>query len=529
MSLTPSKPAVLLATILVTLVGCNSGKVTAPAQSAGTPTATGARSDVATSDDVLASALVQLRPENFGINSTTEKPVSLLNSWRFKQLESKGIAEQETPVAAPEGWTSADRLKWASQAKFDMEDAVHVRDGIFFHSIAGYLSDRGRDELQRVSAAIEFVCRNVALWKDDEIELPLIPYFTIQVGKGSVKDRAWLAAEILRQMRINSVIVRGKSDAKSSNDKWLFGVILDKQIYLYDLRTGLAVFGGSVEPTSVARLSDIPAHPEWLEQMSATATYRISAESLKEPVFFAITTPDFWCPRMQRLEQSLPPSESCVLYEAIQAPLQESSLLQRLSTGSGAPVDAIKLWTHPANQIEGSRRPSPEVANDLRQLIFALSAPVPVKADGSPTGAPPENKLQRFRTEHLLGHFGEATKKYLSIRHLEVEPAIPEIARLNRAAAEDAFYWTILCKYESGEYASAAELLQAYLKKYDHKGKWYFSARSLLAQSFAASGHIEKAINSLERTSSDDPNREANAIRLKRWSAIAPAAPHKAD
>lgn len=529
MSLISTKSSFVLAAILLTFGGCNTGKVTSTTQTPGNPSAAGGQVKDATSDDVLASALVQLRPENFGINSTTEKPVSLLNSWRFKQLEVKGAPEAVTPVTAPEGWTSPEKLAWASQAKFDIEDAIHVRDGIFFRAIAGYLSDRGRDELHRVNATIDFVCRNVALWKDDEIELPFVPYFALHVGKGSVKDRAWLAAEILRQMRIDSVIVRGKSEAKLSNDKWLFGVILDQQVYLYDLRLGVAVFGGSITPASVAKLSEVPTHPEWLNQMSTSAAYRISAESLKEPVFFAIATPGFWCPRMQRLEQSLPPSDSCVVYDPVQANQQESSQLQRLSMGTGVPIDEIRLWPHPGIQIEGATHPTPEIARETQQLIFDLSAPIPVKSDGSPTGAPGENKLQRYRTEHLMGQFAESTKKYLSIRHLEVEAAVPEIARLNRAAAEDAFYWTILCKFESGEYPSAIELSQAYLKKYDHKGKWYFPARTLLAQSFAASGDLPKAISSLERSSSNDPNRDGNALRVKWWSSTTTATPAKAD
>ena len=87
-------------------------------------------------------------------------------------------------------------------------------------------------------------------------------------------------------------------------------------------------------------------------------------------------------------------------------------------------------------------------------------------------------------------------------------------------AAEDAIYWTAVCKFEMGEFEKAVESPIHSFGKYDRKGKWYFPARVLLAQcSRAELGQFPEAITILERTSSDDPYREANAIRVKRWSA----------
>ena len=140
-------------------------------------------------------------------------------------------------------------------------------------------------------------------------------------------------------------------------------------------------------------------------------------------------------------------------------------------------------------------------------------------AQGKPTIGIPERKLQRCRMDHLLGKFADATTRYLRIRHLEVEPNPPEIERINRLASEDALYWTTLCKFELGEYETAVDLLLDYQRKYDRKGKWYFPARSILAQCYAKLGRLSDAVSTLERTSSDDPYRASNAVRMKRWSA----------
>ncbi len=505
-----------------TVAGCGSRKVSPTASSSNAPA-------TATSDDVLTSAIHQLRPENFGVNSTPDKPVSLLNSWRFKQAELQKITDQATidkPVAVkfPSGWLSPDDKPRLEQAKYDSMDANHVRDALFNRVVAGYLSDRGQGELQKVAIIVDFVCRNVALWKDDEIELPLLPYLCLQLGRGSTEDRAWICSEILKQLRIDTIIVRPKSAKKSTGDNWLLGVLVEGQVYLFDLRLGLPVTNDSnSSDTPIATLAEITSHPEWLEQMSVNEPYRLTVDDLQEPAIFLITNANFWCYRMHNLEQALPPSDLCVLYDPLMDEEGRIGQLNRVAKFGGWPVDSLKSWTYPRLQLIELRSPTEEKVQEGQRLTVPFSVPIPVKIDdeGKATIGVPERKMQKTRAEHLLGKFADATSKYLRIRHLEVEPNPPEIARINRLAAEDAFYWTTLCKYEMGEYATAVELLTDYIKKYDRKGRWYFPARSLLAQSYARLDQLPKAISTLERSSSDDPYRQANAVRMKRWGAQA--------
>ena len=68
----------VLVMLMVFIAGCNTRTVSPPSQSS-------KEAGEASSDDVLTSALYQLGPENFGLSSSTEKPVSLLNSWKIKQ------------------------------------------------------------------------------------------------------------------------------------------------------------------------------------------------------------------------------------------------------------------------------------------------------------------------------------------------------------------------------------------------------------------------------------------------------------
>lgn len=477
----------------------------------------------ATSDDVLTSAIHQLHPENFDINAARDKPVSLLNSWRFKQAEARAFADEPAAVTAPKGWIKTDEETRIEQAKFDSIDASHVRDALFFRAISGYLSDRGRDELHRVQIIADFVCRNVALWKDDEIELPLDPFMIMQLGRGTAEDRAWVIAGILRQLRIDAVILRTKSDVKGTSEKWLLGVVVEGQVYLFDTRLGLPIASGDTDKQeSVATLSQIVSHPDWLDMMSASEPYRLTAQDLEAVDTFVISESNFWCRRMHNLEQYLPASDVCIIYDPLSDEDGRQGLLQRISRGGNWPIESLKLWPYPRAQQDELKRPTPERQQEFQRLAIPFSVPIPVKFDteGKPSIGIPERKLQRCRTDHLLGKFADATTRYLRIRHLEVEPNPPEIEVINRLAAEDALYWTTLCKFELGEYETAVDLLLDYQRKYDRKRKWYFPARSLLAECYAKLDRIPDAIAILDRTSSsDDPYRIANAIRKKHWSA----------
>ena len=381
------------------------------------------------------------------------------------------------------------------------------------------MQDRGRDELLLGTNVVDFVCRNISLWKDDEQELPLNPYMTLQLGRGWIEARALVTACILRQLGIESLIVQAAPTAKDANDKWLLGIPYNGKIYLFDLKLGLPV-SGSTE--AVASLADIIAQPDLLNQLTAAGSYRITADELKAAEIQVIADATFWSRRMWNVEQDLPASDSCVLYQPPIRTDDQPGLLQLVATKSGIAFDQLKLWPYPHRIQADAQVPSEAKGIQFQRLSAPFAVPIPFKSAGE--GKPvefglPERKLERFRSAHLMGQFTEASQRYLSIRHLEVERNPPELDRLNRVAAEDAFYWTALCKVELNDHAAAIDLLSGYLKKYDRKGSWYFSARTQLARSQAIAGHTSDAIKTLERSSSDDPYQDLNALLVKRWKA----------
>jgi hypothetical protein len=488
---------------------------------------------VASAEDLLKSAIHQLRPENFSIAAAPDKPVSLLNSWRGMLADAKLDAEtiESASPTPPSNWTSPELEKRLKNDKFDEQDAIHIRDCLLSNAIATYLAARSNDELQRIQEVVQFVVRNVALRGDDEPELPISTYLILMTGRGSAEDRAWVASLILKQLRIDSVIVRPAEAAKADTSAWLFGVILNDHIHLFDFKLGLAIPSGTNQDaiaSAPATLNEIADHPEWLQQLTARADqpYQLDAESLKSPVVMPISEPDFWGRRMNRLEQVLPAETACILFDPVVDDLGRTGLLKRIHAAwPDQKSENVGLWPYPSQQLMAARMANQATMQQVQQLLIGFSAPISVKTDPQ-TGASgqpvAERKMLKIRTDQLLGKFEDVTQRYLSIRHLEIETAkILEAVQLHRMAAEDAIYWSGLSKFESGEFEAAVEQLSGYVKRFDRKGRWTFAARSLLAECRVRQGRYADAVAAIERTASEDPYREANSIRIKRWQPLA--------
>ncbi|MBS0202641.1 MAG: CDC27 family protein [Planctomycetes bacterium] len=486
---------------------------------------TSGTSEEATAEDLLQSAVHQLRPENYTIASAPDKPVNLLNSWHLKVSDAGATS---APLTPPAGWVDEAGAERLSATTYDERDAFYIRDAMLNHSIAKYLAARGPDEVGQIQAVFDFVVRNISLRSDDEPEMPLGVYELLLIGRGGAEDRAWVCAKLLGQLRIDSVIIRPAGEAETS-DVWLLGVLLDSRIYLFDPRLGLAIPStpdlsqASIQP---ATLDEIVSHPEWLEQFTVRADqpYAIDVDGLKQPVIQPIVELDSWPVRMKELEGTLPAEELCVLYDPLSDQDAQTGLLSRLQKClKSGKADQLKPWGYPLQQRAATKVPNPAASQNWAVTTRIFSLPIPIienRETGTQTIGTPEGRMLRIRIDQLLGKFEDANQRYLSIRHLEVEPVpAQELEILNRLGAEYAIYWSGVCKYEAQEYESAVEQLTTYVKRFDRNGRWAFAARALLAECHAKLGQFDQAIAVVDRVRSDDPYRDANAIRVKRWNA----------
>ena len=170
--------------------------------------------------------------------------IGLLNQWR-ETHDSQSSSNELNPEAKRLLGTliSADELKRVASPRYNERDARHLRDSLLLKKVSDLVTKNARNDLAHVLALFNYVVENVELKLSVEDAVPLTLYHILVTGRGTSADRAWLFAELLRQKRIDTVILRpaaakNSSDENKDNDRWLVGVLLDQQIFLFDTRLG---------------------------------------------------------------------------------------------------------------------------------------------------------------------------------------------------------------------------------------------------------------------------------------------------
>ena len=91
--------------------------------------------------------------------------------------------------------------------------------------------------------------------------------------------------------------------------------------------------------------------------------------------------------------------------------------------------------------------------------------------------------------------------------------------------SEDAFYWSCLCKVDSNQLESAAQMLSDYMKRYLRGGRWLIGARQALAECQIALHQNAEAIETLKMSLPDDPARASTSVQIKWLSGLSAAKP----
>lgn len=501
--------------------------------------AAGGRTADAEIEDQLRSALYQLQPEHLNIDSRLDDAISVLNNWweaiEEARLKPTGISAAELPQQR----LTPEMLNQLERNTFDSDDGRYIRACYLSRKISEQVGRDAPTEKERVLAIFEWVCRNVALRGADEINYPVSLYEALIIGRGLAEDRAVVLASILKQLRIDSVILRQKSETANREAPWLFGAVAGSEMYLFDLRLGLPVPVGDAPAAqrlhTVATLSDVLAHPEWLNLLSPRSDqpYGLSLADRTALQIEAVSFVDGWSSRIWTVEQMLPAESLCVLYDA---PSQFDALpgvFERIAAAiPEVKAPDVGLWNYPEQRAAQFTKPSPAEVQALQMAISPMLCPVefePPRNGGTPQRVETMRHL-RIRTDQLFGLRSSAVSQYITIRQLSVTPPPePVFGPIYQRAADDAFFWSCVCKYENGDLESVSKQLADYLKRYRRSGQWAYEARSLLARTQHQLGAVDEALQTIRSQESDDPYREQHAILIKFWTekpaeSTAPAA-----
>lgn len=477
--------------------------------------------------EFLEQAWDMLQPERLGVSAERSVAVNVLNQWLL------GCGGQvDVPSPTEEGRTRLRELiapaAWerAQEQHFALRDADHIRNAILFREINQFVAVGAENDVQRVARLFDHVVRNVALESPDE-RLPLTPHQILMFGRGTAEDRAWVFAELLRQARIDTVVVRpraggGEASESSAGGAWYVGAVLGEDVYLFDPRRGAPVPSPSagsspVWPVTPAKLSEVVTDGGEDAESTGSPARRIEL----------IGYSTYWSERMQKLQESLSGDRGVVVYDAAVGQGDERGGLARVEAAAGTGWQ-VGLWSYPDAQWLASESMDSETAGRLEARRAPFAAPIPIAnidSDGQVELGMPLHDLRRTRMQQLSGKYREAIPSYLSIRRAESKPPtaskdtfiptqaeaavlaeLPEDVReTHRRAAEHALFWTGVSQMELGEDNSAYRTFADYLNRYPQEGLWRDHARRLTALILIAFDRPEIALNVVEQVDPASP------------------------
>lgn len=503
----------------------------------------GGESDGNRCDELLNSAVNMLQPERLGISSDRNAAVTMLNDWLSDCAPEEATADKgESGDALLRERLSEEELARVRSDRFNRRGAGHIRNCFLHKATVDFAARSATDDVERIVELFYYVVRNVALVDEGENAIPLTPYEILLLGRGTAEDRAWVFADLLRQIRIDTVILKpGQAEGETRGDEgreWLVGVLLNGKVYLFDPRRGLPVPAADAAEDGplVRRPATLTALQESTEQKSTEDDSAPAVRGFPQPSVRVIGNTSFWAPRMRILQMALSGDRAAIVYDGLQNSRFGEGLLARVSGFSKElwkPGD-VSVWSYPEEQVAGFYNLSDRQDDRLRLLMLPFDAPARAQAVDQQSGqirfSRPERKQLKTRMEHLLGRYGgrrsetegRAIRSYLMIRGTENFPegfdVDPTVRRMHTRAAEDAFYWKALCQFEKGEYEAAVESFRNYLERYQPDGLWMNACRYQLAIALANLDRSQEAVKTLQAVPEGAPQHAAAEALLRRWT-----------
>ncbi|MCH7685297.1 MAG: hypothetical protein IH899_01215 [Planctomycetes bacterium] len=501
----------------------------------------------------MKRSLEMLEPDRLGISADSETAVAQLNDWLERCAEKStdsaalgaDIQKLLQPVLSPQ------QLNRLSSGRFVDGDGEHIRNCLLHKVLANLEFESAETELGRSVQVFHYIPRNIALAPASSQTLPLPPYEILLLGRGTAKDIAWVFADVLRQLKIDTVIlgpagsVAGET-ATSEQRRWLVGVLLDEHVYLFDPQIGSPIpspldTGQTPTVQRPATLAEVLKDDRILRDLdfSSEQPYPLYADDLRQLKVEVVGTTSSWSSSMQRLQAALSGNGSAVVYDGLQDDTDSVGLISRVANFGGQywGKDDVAVWQYPESQLEAFEH----LDETQRQLLALWQLPLgaPVAVGYNPqtrqiTIGQPENGQLKTRTMHLLGDYRTAIGNYVKIRmrHARINPRLPippKIRLMHARAEDDAFFWMGLSQFEQGHLEAATSTFRDYLRRYAQQpnAAWPAHCRSMLALSLAESGDVSAAVdelkNELKKADLAARLRDRYQFWIRRWSAIQPS------
>ncbi len=462
----------------------------------------------------LAKWIQSVNPERLQFNTDIESRIQELNRY-WTTCGSKGDAPIVSDLKPIQAEVSTESLKRVLDSQFGRRDVEHIRQSLLLTQMAIRIGESQTNDLQRVLAALDLISQNVEPVPTESAMIrPLTPFECLLLGEGTTADRAWILAELLRQLHLDTFVLTTKDTATSP----LVGVVIQNEVYLFDPHTGLAVpaAGESQRNTlyrEPATLKEAVADDSILRQLDVEgAPFPWTSEQLKGAQVGLVGTSNTWAPRLAELQFQWPIGQPCVIFDGLGASAgREQGLLERVTRAVvplGYKVEDIKVWDYPEQQCVRYDALGSEAAEHMAQLVAVMAGPTTFEEVQDPkTGLwtvyskRTNPALQQARVKQLLGDRTEAIGGYLPMMgaHLaapklsgKIDGATQVAMDRNRAVSDKATYWMASTQFENHDMDACARTLKRYAR-YFPLGERREAAAMRLAATLTQAQQFESA------------------------------------
>ncbi|QDT03735.1 hypothetical protein K227x_21200 [Rubripirellula lacrimiformis] len=517
----------------------------------------------------LLSRLVELNPDE-----ARRQIAYHLNRWSDERSPQPGDDISEfiktvSELLPPE--VVAERI---DRESYTRDDVDHLRDSYLFSRVAEWVNTDASDdpvladwfaelEQQDASAALQlrtasrlfdWTMRNVAF----EPLVPTAPappapplafdmkfqgagyrqsdYQTLWRGTGDSLQRAGVFILLCRQAGIDAAVLAIPSTDDGSLQPWCTGVLIGKDIFLFEPE--LATFVPGPNQTGISTLAQARSDASVLRRLNVPGffDYPISKDDVQQSVALLNVVPEAVSPRMKSLQSGLAGDRRMVTYVDV------NDLAKRFDAISG--ISGVRWWSVPllaeayARDLAAAAQRDPLFSFWYQSRWAILEAQI-------------ENsrQLASARWRHLHGQFDNddeanvpgARGLYLGQRAPEFEiedlridvdlqkaygirrelgtdsklydRQVQQVQMMMRQGKRTATYWISLIQYDDQRYDTAKTWFEKRVLDPNQPSPWEPAARYNLARTAEHLDEIDQAIE-LYKTAGD-PQEHGNRIRAR--------------
>lgn len=472
---------------------------------------------------LLENGIGMLQPSRMGISAETESALATLNDWLAE--EEKVAQLPPIPIEKLRAELDDEQIQALQLTRFVPRDCDHIVSAICARKIADNLQAGARNDQERIERLFEYVIHNIALVDRSQFTVPLNPFECLVFGVGSPQDRAWVLAELCRQLYFDVVILQLPETDPEAERPWLVGVCMGDDLLLFDMRQGI--------PVPSAPEADQPAWPltaagysEWSQAdydwsifaAKADPAPAIDLQQLKNATALIVSSSDLWSQRIRRLQTNLTGERAVVVYQALFEIDGEIGAFERVRQVLSKTLGELEvgIWSYPDQQIAATQQLNDTQQATLLQINQALEAPHWELKEKSVAAAEIaredrafDQTLRKARLHQLTGDLAEATKSYQNIRYYVItrleNPAIlqqagPDMLRANLIAHESSTFFSGICQLSGNDLQAALGSLRQYQRDFPQH-QWTETARYLEIRTLADLGRYSDAV----QLAQDDP------------------------